>query len=51
MGGDKRSVDYTPRDFLAAWEGGDAGPVAGGACTAAATTPAPSWTRSAIESA
>jgi hypothetical protein len=34
MGGDKRSVDYTPRDFLAAWEGGDAGPVPCGACRA-----------------
>jgi hypothetical protein len=27
MGGDKRSVDRTPRDFLAAWWRGDAGPV------------------------
>ena len=34
MGGYKRSVDRTPRDFLAAWERGDAGPVPCGACTA-----------------
>ena len=34
MGGDKRSVDRTPRDFLAAWGRGDAGPVPCGACTA-----------------
>ena len=34
MGGDKRSVDRTPRDFLAAWGRGDAGLVPCGACTA-----------------
>jgi Fe-S-cluster containining protein len=34
MGGDKRSVDCTPRDFLAGWGRGDAGPVPCGACTA-----------------
>jgi hypothetical protein len=34
MGGDKRSVDRTPRDFLAAWGRGDAGPVPCGTCTA-----------------
>ena len=34
MGGDKRSVDRAPRDFLAAWGRGDAGPVPCGACTA-----------------
>jgi hypothetical protein len=34
MSGDKRSVDCTPRDFLAAWGRGDAGPVPCGACTA-----------------
>jgi hypothetical protein len=34
MCGDKRSVDRTPRDFLAAWGRGDAGPVPCGACTA-----------------
>jgi hypothetical protein len=27
MDGDKRSVDRTPRNFLAAWGRGDAGPV------------------------
>jgi len=32
--GAKRSVDHTPRDFLAAWGRGDAGPVCCGACTA-----------------
>ena len=30
----KRSVDCTPRDFLAVWGRGDAGPVPCGACTA-----------------
>ena len=34
MGGDKRSVDRTPRNFLAAWGRGDAGPVACGGCSA-----------------
>ena len=34
MGGDKRSVDCTPRDFLAAWWRGDAGPVPCGGCSA-----------------
>src|SRR5882757_10425979 len=34
MGKAKRSVDRTPRDFLAAWGRGDAGPVPCGACTA-----------------
>ena len=34
MGGDKRSVDCTRRDFLAAWWRGDAGPVPCGACSA-----------------
>jgi hypothetical protein len=34
MGGDKRSVDRTPRDFLAAWGRGDAGLVPCGACDA-----------------
>ena len=34
MGEDKRSVDCTPRDFLAAWGRGDAGRVPCGACSA-----------------
>jgi Fe-S-cluster containining protein len=34
MGGDKRSVDCTPRDFLAAWWRGDAGPVPCRGCSA-----------------
>jgi hypothetical protein len=34
MGGDKRSVSCTPRDFLAAWWRGDAGPVPWGTCSA-----------------
>ena len=34
MSGDKRSVDCTPWDFLAAWGRGDAGLVPCGACTA-----------------
>jgi hypothetical protein len=34
MGGDRRPVDRTQRDFLAAWGRGDAGPVPCGACTA-----------------
>jgi hypothetical protein len=34
MGEAKRSVDCTPRDFLAAWGRGDAGLVPCGACTA-----------------
>jgi Fe-S-cluster containining protein len=34
MGGDKRSVDCTTRDFLAAWGRGDAGPVPCGGCSA-----------------
>jgi hypothetical protein len=34
MGGDKRSVDRTPRDFLAAWWRGEAGPVPCGGCSA-----------------
>jgi Fe-S-cluster containining protein len=34
MGWDNRSVDRTPRDFLAAWWRGDAGPVPCGGCSA-----------------
>jgi len=40
MGEAKRSVSCTPRDFLAAWGRGDAGPVPCGACTACCHYPA-----------
>jgi Putative zinc- or iron-chelating domain len=40
MGEAKRSVSCIPRDFLAAWGRGDAGPVPCGACTACCHYPA-----------
>ena len=51
MGGDKRSVDCTPRDFLAAGGAETQGRFRAAHARPAATTPASSWTRSAIGSA
>ena len=40
MDGENRSVDCTPRDFLASWGRGDAGPVPCGTCSACCYYPA-----------